>query len=53
VSLATWETRIDLDNDGTFEAGEVMAVRTPAGGTSLIEIVRGNDPTAAGHLPMA
>lgn len=53
MSLASWETRIDLDNDGTFEAGEVMAVRTPAGGTSLIEIVRGNDPTAAGHLPMA
>ena len=53
MSLAAWETRIDLNNDGTFAAGEIVAVRTPAGDESLIEIARGNDPTGAGHLPIA
>lgn len=53
MSLATWETRIDLNNDGTFAAGEIVAVRTPAGDESLLEIARGNDPTGAGHLPIA
>ncbi len=54
MSGATWEARIDLNNDGDFnDAGETVSVRPAEGTRKLLEVKRGNDPRAAGHLPRA
>lgn len=56
MAAATWDARIDLENDGDFTgAGETVTgkVRPPEGAARLIEVKRGNDPQGQLHLPRA